>query len=149
MGGSTGLESASRLQDHRVTQDALVPAMGNGPPPTRVMSPTRGDYSPNMGLLLGISIPCPQCGANAAEPLTCSSCGRYGHPSCLQAEWFMSLPCCGSCLRRAGAGYSVQHGRRTREAWRGDHAQHLLGLHGVVLPGQVRQEAVNDGIRMR
>ena len=120
--------------------------MDGGGELARVMSPSRVDLSPNMGLLLGISVPCPQCGTNAAEPLTCSSCGRYGHAHCLQAEWFMSLPFCGSCLRRVIADYGVQHDRAMREQWRDYHVQQLTRWKSLAMDAVGISSAIGAAI---
>lgn len=96
------------------------------------MSPSR-TTDPNVGLILGFGGTCPTCSFPVAEPVTCSGCGRYGHPQCLRAEWFQGLPFCATCLRAVILDYSAREDRRRREEWRDYHLQQLQRWKQIAL----------------
>ena len=58
----------------------------------------------------------------------------------------MSLPFCGSCLRRVIADYGVQHDRAMREQWRDYHVQQLTRWKSLALDAVGVSSAIGAAI---
>ena len=126
--------TASSDQDQLILMESAV---------TRVMSP-----NPNLGLLLGIHAACGRCGHNVYEPSICAQCSTYGHPVCLNLEYFQGYPFCGTCMAGVAHKYAEFQDALSREqfmrslsgqinTWRA-RATEALGLSasvGVALGG--------------
>ena len=63
---------------------------------TRVMSPTLR-FGDGQGWLMNVVI-CLSCSTVVQDPVLSSGCGALGHPECIGAEMFQSLPFCGKCF---------------------------------------------------
>ena len=98
---------------------------------TRVMSPSSRGTS--LGFLLGYHGDCPVCRGSVTEPVVCSGCGSHGHPACIQAEMFQSLPFCGTCMRRIMQEYCAFEDRRRREEWKKHYETQLSSWKNRVL----------------
>ena len=80
---------------------------------TRVMSPR----TTNPGLLLGIQASCQRCHNLVSEPAICAQCGTYGHPHCLNLEYFQGYSFCGTCLAGVITNYASMENTLRREQW--------------------------------
>ncbi len=57
------------------------------------------------------------CQCLVLGPTICTSCGVYGHPSCLGAETFLDHHFCFQCIPGAIADYAKFQDAQRREAW--------------------------------
>ena len=86
----------------------------------RVMSPR-----PNEGLQVGFVALCQRCQVSVQEPALCTQCGIYGHPLCLNLEYFQGYPFCGSCASIVMSQYAAYEGALRREQWKRGLAQQI------------------------
>ena len=59
-----------------------------------------------------------RCGVEAHAPAMCSQRGVYGHPACLNLEYFQGYPFCGYCTLVVIRQYGAYEDSLRREQWR-------------------------------
>eukprot|EP00959_Pyramimonas_sp_CCMP1952_P355344 7442979-Pyramimonas_sp.AAC.1 len=93
---------------------------------TRVMSPTRTILpDPNRAVLHGFPMTCQVCRTMAAEPVTCSKCGKFGHAQCLGLEFFQDFPFCCDCIFDIIKEYSDYSTQVRRQEWQKNYLHQL------------------------
>ena len=121
------------------TLSVRMPESNNANSLTRVMSPSNPSnmvLEANQSLLLGLQCRCKVCNQMSPDPSLCANCGVFGHPICIQVEYFQGYAFCHGCMQMVVTQYAAMNDVHLRTEWQ------------IALSRQVRswRESARDAI---